>query len=225
MHRTLFIDQVPDRWPSAGSGSAALPSRGVCPAKPGLARRRENGKVRRWPRRWLPGPKHGLARNCAVYGIPPPELAQLAERLAACDQLRAWAGTRGLDLDGGPEDLNLLDQELDEATGQARTEPGGPARIAALGGEAGLFLGRVIIATVPGAHWRLWPNGHPVMRLPSRPDLDVVALANHRVIHGTPGLAQVHADAVAERPRRSGTGPAGQRPFPCLQLVSLTRGH
>jgi hypothetical protein len=48
----------------------------------------------------------------------------------------------------------------------------------ALSSEASLFLGTLIIASVPGTQWRLWPNGHPILRLPSRRDLDMVALAH-----------------------------------------------
>ena len=50
---------------------------------------------------------------------------------------------------------------------------------------AGLFLGSVIVATVAGARWRLWPNGHPVVRLASGRDLDVDTMANDRVSKGT----------------------------------------
>ena len=125
----------------------------------------------RW-RRWIPGPRHGLPRAVAVYGVPRPDPGHLDGLLGRCQQLRAWAQAYGLELEGVPEDLGLLDQALDEAMSQANGEPGGPSRIAAVTGEAGLFLGSVIIATVPGARWRLWPNGHPVVRLSSGRDLD-----------------------------------------------------
>jgi SAM-dependent methyltransferase len=36
----------------------------------------------------------------------------------------------------------------------------------------------VIVATIAGARWRLWPNGHPVVRLASGRDLDVAAMAS-----------------------------------------------
>jgi hypothetical protein len=147
-------------------------------------------------RRWVPGPRHGLPRSVAVYGVPRPGPDQIAGMLGRCDQLRAWARTRGFELEDTAGDLRLLDQALDAAIGDARSEPGEPARIARLGNQAGLFLGTVILATVPAARWRLWPNGHPVIRLPSGPDLDVVALANDRVNRGAPLLADVHAAAA-----------------------------
>ena len=102
--------------------------------------------------------------------------------LGRCDLLRAWARTRGWELEDTPDDLRLLDL----AIGEARGELGGPARIARLGPDAGLFLSTVLLATVPAARWRLWPNGHPVMRLPSGRDLDVVAIASDRVTKGGP---------------------------------------
>jgi hypothetical protein len=88
-----------------------------------------------------PGPKHGLAHNAIVYGVP---------------------------RHPGPEQLH-----------------------------AGLFLGTVIVSTIHGAHWRLWPNGHPVVRLVPGRDLDVIALANDRLRSGQPRLAAVYADATA----------------------------
>ena len=80
---------------------------------------------------------------------------------------------------------------------RSATSWGGPARIAAALTEAGLFLGSVIVATVPGARWRLWPNGHPVVRLASERDLDVTAMASDRVTNGAPLLADIYASAVA----------------------------
>ena len=149
----------------------------------------------RW-RRWIPGPRHGLARSAAVYGAPAPGCEQLADLLGRCDRLRTWARPHGLELDGVPGDLSLLDQALARDIEQARAAPGGPARITVAGNQAGLFLGAVIIATVPGASWLLWPNGHPVVRLPSGRDLDVVAMASDRVSKGKPLLADVYAQAA-----------------------------
>ena len=63
--------------------------------------------------------------------------------------------------------------------------------------QAGLFLGTVILARVAGARWRVWPNAHPVVRLPSGRELDVVAMGNDRVRKGTPRLITVFADAAA----------------------------
>lgn len=62
------------------------------------------------------------------------------------------------------------------------------------------FLGTVIVSAIHGAHWRLWPNGHPVVRLASGRDLDVIALANERLRSGQPRLAEMYADAAATDP-------------------------
>ena len=155
----------------------------------------------RW-RRWIPGPRHGLARGVAVYGVPGrPDPGQRGELLGRCGQLRAFARAHGFELDGSPQDLGLLDQAIDEATGQAASGLGGPSRIGAALTEAGLFLGSVIVATVTGARWRLWPNGHPVVHLASGRDLDVAAMASDRVSKGAPRLADVYADAAADPSR------------------------
>ena len=69
-----------------------------------------------------------------------------------------------------PQDLAQLDQAIDEATDQATGWLGGPARTGAAPGQAGVFLGSVIVTTVAGARWRLCPNGHPVVRLASGRD-------------------------------------------------------
>jgi hypothetical protein len=107
----------------------------------------------------------------------------------------------GFELDGSPEDLGPLDQAIDEATDQATSELGGPSRIGAALTEADLFLGSVIVATVAGAHWRLWPNGHPVVHLASGRDLDVAAMTSDRVSKGALRLADVYADAAADPSR------------------------
>lgn len=144
-----------------------------------------------WWRRGIRGPKHGTARGVAVYGVPHgPDPGHLKDILGRCDRLRNWARTRGLTLDTVPADLELLDQAIDEWDHNAQ--------IATLGNEAGLFLGTVIIASVPGARWRVWPNGHPVVRLVSGRELDVIAVAHDRVSQGAPRLVDAYADAAAD---------------------------
>ena len=141
----------------------------------------------------MPGPKHGVPRGMAVYGAPHgPAPDRLDELLSRCERLRGWARVRGgFVLSGVPEDLELLDQAIDDWHHDGQT--------ATLGNEAGLFLGAVIIASVPGARWQLWPNGHPVLRLTSGRELDVVALGGDRVCAGTPRLTRAFADATADR--------------------------
>src|SRR5947209_19959120 len=142
----------------------------------------------------MPGPKHGRAGGVAVYGgSQRPDAERLGELLGRCEPLRRWAWAHGFVLSGVPDDLELLDQALDEGDEDAQ--------IAAVGNAAGLFLGTVIITGVPGARWRVWPNGHPVVRLASGRELDVVAVANNRVHQGAPRLTDVYASAAAG-PRR-----------------------
>ena len=150
----------------------------------------------RW-RRWIPGPKHGLARGVAVFSVPPhPGPEHLDDLLGRCGQLRSFARAHGFELDGSREDLGLLDRAIDEAIGQASSELGGPSQISPVLTEAGLFLGTVIVATLTGAYWRLWPNGHPVVRLTSGRDLDVATVASDRASKGVPRLADIYADAA-----------------------------
>ena len=144
----------------------------------------------RW-RRLAFGPKHGMARGVAVYGAGQNDAGRLDELLGRCERLRASARVKGLELTGAPEDLGLLDQAIGRATAESDNR-----WLAAVGNQAGLYLGTVIIASVPGARWRLWPNGHPVVRLAEGRDLDVVALANDLVSSGAPLLADVYADVA-----------------------------
>jgi len=140
-------------------------------------------------RRWLPGPKHGIARSTAVFGSAGfDDPAQLLELLGRCDALRAWASNHGIVLDDGPDSLPVLDRQVDAWS----AEPGiGPR----LGNEVGHYLGTVIVKHIPGAVWQVWPNGHPVIRLPSARDLDVIAQVERRVTshHGT--LTSIYTDA------------------------------
>ena len=62
-----------------------------------------------------------------------------------------------------------------------------------------MFAGTVITGHVQGALWKVWPNGHPVVRTASGCDLDVVALVHDRMARGQPGLAALYADTAAGR--------------------------
>ena len=148
-------------------------------------------------RRWLRGPKHGLARKSIVYGVPRhPGPEHLHALLGQYKSLQEWGRLQGFDLDPVPEDLAVLDEAIDRFI----EEDGRHRQMSAVESEAGPFLGTVIVSTIHGAHWRLWPNGHPVVRLASGRDLDVIALADDRLRSGQPRLATVYADAATTDP-------------------------
>jgi hypothetical protein len=128
-----------------------------------------------------------------VYGHPmPPSPDVLRDLLGHCDRLQDWARVQGFGLEPEPADLALLDEAIDRVIDLQ----GRHTQMSAIGNEAGRFLGTVIVSTIHGARWRLWPNGHPVVRLSSGRDLDVIALAHDRVGSGQPRLADIYADAA-----------------------------
>jgi Family of unknown function (DUF6278) len=137
----------------------------------------------RWRRRWM-GPKHGVARGTAVFsshgatGAEVPRALQLSS-----ERLRSWSRDHGLALDESPESLSLLDGRLDEWNADPTHH-----ELVDLANEGGIYVGTVIIKHVEGAHWRVWPNGHPVIRLRSGVELDVTQLTNNRLKHSEPSL-------------------------------------
>jgi hypothetical protein len=145
-------------------------------------------------RRWLRSPKHGVARGVGVFGSPGfhKDPGGLDDLLADCTQLQAWAESHGLHLDGSPESLYALDEALDRFADQRAKQR--------LANEAGRYLGTVLARHGEGARWQVWPNGHPVIRLPSGHDLDVVAIVNDASRAGKLGLAKHYADAIAGQP-------------------------
>ncbi|MEU7023907.1 DUF6278 family protein [Streptomyces sp. NPDC046203] len=114
-----------------------------------------------------------------------------AELLAECELLRARAETAGVRLDDTPRSLGALDQ----LPPRWRDDP---EELPWIGNDAGLYLGTVLVRTVPGAVWRLRPDGQPVVRLASGREFDVVAAGLDWATTGTPELSQVYAEA-AER--------------------------
>ena len=70
-----------------------------------------------------------------------------------------------------------------------------PEELPWLGNDAGLYLGTVIVRTVPGASWDVWPSGQPVVRLASGREIDVVDAGLTWATTGAPELFQVYAEA------------------------------
>ncbi|GGX52703.1 DUF6278 family protein [Streptomyces fructofermentans] len=134
--------------------------------------------------------KRGSARGVAVFTDSESDQAGVAELLSECELLRSQAQLAGLELDDSPASLEELDQLLPRWRDDEESLPW-------LGNDAGLYLGSVIVRTVPGALWELWPNGQPVVRLVSGREIDVVASGQAWASSGAPELSQLYAE-VAE---------------------------
>ncbi|GAA1930885.1 DUF6278 family protein [Streptantibioticus ferralitis] len=143
----------------------------------------ENPLFDKWRKR------HGPARGVSVMGPAAVDEEGVAELLAECELLRTHASAAGIELDDTAASLEALDQ----LPPQWRDDPD---NLSWLGNDAGLYLGTVIVRGVPGAVWQVWPNGHPVVRLASGREVDVVAAGHAWAVGGTPELAQVHAEAA-----------------------------
>ncbi|MFE9241552.1 DUF6278 family protein [Streptomyces sp. NPDC007007] len=113
----------------------------------------------------------------------------VAELLAECELLRVRAGQQGLELDDTPASLAALDQ----LSPRWRDDP---EELPWLGNDAGLYLGTVIVRTVPGAAWDIWPSGRPVVRLESGREIDVVSAGLDWAMAGSPELSQVYAESA-----------------------------
>lgn len=113
----------------------------------------------------------------------------VADMLAECDLLRARVQGFGVQLDDTPRSLEAIDQ----LPPRWRDDP---EELPWLGNDAGLYLGTVIVRTVPGAHWHLAPGGHPVVRLVSGREIHVVEAGLDWAISGSPELSQVYAEAA-----------------------------
>jgi hypothetical protein len=114
----------------------------------------------------------------------------LAELLSECELLRAQAAQSGVGLDDSATSLAALDQLVPRWRDDEET-------VAWLGNDAGLYLGTVLVRTVPGARWEIWPNGQPVVRLASGREIDVVEAGQEWAASGAPELSQLYAE-VAE---------------------------
>ncbi|MDO0937805.1 DUF6278 family protein [Streptomyces sp. DG2A-72] len=119
-----------------------------------------------------------------------PDAEGIAELLSECELLRSQASEEGVQLDDSAASLEELDQLVPRWRDDEEILPW-------LGNDAGLYLGTVIVRTVPGAAWEIWPNGQPVIRLASGREFDVVASGQEWASSGVPELSQLYAE-VAE---------------------------
>jgi len=141
-------------------------------------------------RRWM-GPKHGIARGVAVFGT------STSNRMKAVDgplpdsgRLMSWSLSQGVVLADDSTGLELLDMHLDEWS----ADPTHHEHVD-LGNEVGIYLGNVIVKNVTGAHWKVWPNGHPVISLASTKEMDVIAMVGERLRNSRPSLTSIYASA------------------------------
>ncbi|GGT03278.1 DUF6278 family protein [Streptomyces kurssanovii] len=126
--------------------------------------------------------------DAAAAGHDPERAAAITELLSECELLRSRAAQAGLELDDSPGSLTALDQ----LPPRWRDDP---EELPWLGNDAGLYLGTVIVRTVPGAAWHIWPGGHPVVRLASGREIGVVEAGVEWAFNGAPELSQVYAEA------------------------------
>ncbi|MEU2548291.1 DUF6278 family protein [Streptomyces roseolus] len=137
---------------------------------------------------WRKRPEPEPSPLVAAYDRDPEGVAEL---LAECELLRARVEAAGVELDDTPRSLEALDQ----LPPRWRDDP---EELPWFGNDAGLYLGTVIVRTVPGARWQVWPNGGPVVVLESGREIPVVAYGLEWAMTGAPELSQVYAEA-AER--------------------------
>ncbi|GGL81298.1 hypothetical protein GCM10010129_26250 [Streptomyces fumigatiscleroticus] len=114
----------------------------------------------------------------------------IADLLAECELLRSQASGGGVLLDDSAGSLAELDQLLPRWRDDEES-------LSWLGNDAGLYLGTVVVRTVPGAAWEIRPDGQPVVRLASGREIDVVACGHDWAASGVPELSQLYAE-IAE---------------------------
>ncbi|MER0449150.1 DUF6278 family protein [Streptomyces sp. NPDC006711] len=129
--------------------------------------------------------RHPATSVAAIYREDPQGVAEV---LSECELLRTRAWQNSLELDDSPASLGALDQ----LTPRWREDP---EELPWLGNDAGLYLGTVIVRTVPGASWDVWPSGQPVVRLASGREIDVVDAGLTWAATGAPELFQIYAEA------------------------------
>ncbi|MCS0635345.1 DUF6278 family protein [Streptomyces sp. LP05-1] len=113
----------------------------------------------------------------------------VADMLSECELLRARVQESGVRLDDSPRSLAALDQ----LPPRWRDDP---EELPSLGNDVGLYLGTVLVRTVPGAVWRMSPDGRPVVRLASGREVDVVAAGLEWAMTGAPELSQLYAESA-----------------------------
>ncbi|MFJ9819132.1 DUF6278 family protein [Streptomyces sp. NPDC101151] len=132
------------------------------------------------------GHRHHKSGEAALPADP----ESIAALLSECELLRSQAAQAGVRLDDTPASLEALDQLVPRWRDDAEILPW-------LGNDAGLYLGTVVVRTVPGAAWEIRSDGEPVVRLASGREVEVVEPGRDWATSGVPELSQLYAE-VAE---------------------------
>lgn len=137
--------------------------------------------------------KHGPASGVAVFSGDDGDHEgheEIGGLLAECEVLRSQADDAGVELDDTVASLEALDQLVPRWRDDDEMLPW-------LGNDAGLYLGTVIVRTLPGTGWAILASGRPVVRLATGREIDVVANGHEWAANGAPQLSQLYAE-VAE---------------------------
>ncbi|MEW2316045.1 DUF6278 family protein [Streptomyces bauhiniae] len=132
------------------------------------------------------GPRRDKRGDAALPADP----EAIAALLSECELLRSQADRAGVRLDDTPASLEALDQLVPRWRDDPETLPW-------LGNDAGLYLGTVVVRTVPGAVWRIRRDGEPVLRLASGREFEVGEPGRQWATSGLPELSQLYAE-IAE---------------------------
>ncbi|WEO94425.1 DUF6278 family protein [Streptomyces sp. FXJ1.172] len=132
------------------------------------------------------GHRHKKNGDAALPSDPEGVAALLSE----CELLRSQADRAGIRLDDTPASLQALDQLVPRWRDDAET-------VTRLGHDAGLYLGTVVVRTVPGAAWRIRCDAEPVVLLASGREIEVADAGQGWAASGVPELSQLYAE-IAE---------------------------
>ncbi|MFF8810859.1 DUF6278 family protein [Streptomyces pactum] len=131
--------------------------------------------------------RHGARHGPVPAGTGDQDPEGIAELLSECELLRDRAAAAGVELDDTPASLAALDQL------QPRWRDD-PEELFRLGNDAGLYLGTVVVRTVPGTHWRIGADGRALIRLPSGREVDVVEAGLEWAAVGAPELSRRYSE-------------------------------
>lgn len=132
--------------------------------------------------------RHETDRSAGLAAALADDPEGVAALFSECEMLRVQARVAGLELDESQASLEALDQLMPRWRRDPEIVPW-------LGNDAGFYLGTVIIRTMPGAGWQVWPNGQPVIRLASGRELNVIESGVSWAMTGSPELSQAYAEA------------------------------